>query len=66
MTNRPFIAYRGRFAPYDFIYLKKYRPNQNVTLVEELVDEHTEFDMPYPILSVDTIYYPGVLECIKK
>jgi len=32
MINYKFDAYRGKFAPYDAVYLKKYRPAVNVEL----------------------------------
>lgn len=42
MINFTFDAYRGRFAPYDSVYLAKYKPASNVVLREQLVNELTE------------------------
>lgn len=36
------------------------------TLIQELVSENTDFDKDHDLLSIDTYYYPGVPEAIKK
>jgi len=68
MTKIPFIAYRSAYAPYDEVYNKKYHEkyDKDVTIIDELVDSSTDLLVTGDILSVDTIYYEGVLQCILK
>jgi len=65
MTSKQFYAYRGEKFAYDLAYLKERKPKANCMLVKELVDGSTSFPPDVNILSVDTIYYPGVMDAIK-
>lgn len=65
MTSKSFYAYRGGKFAYDLAYLKERVPKANCMLTKELVDGDTLFPAGVDLLSVDTIYYPGVMESIK-
>jgi len=66
MTSKAFYAYRGEKFAYDLAYLKERKPKSNCMLTRELVNGDTQFPPGVDLLSVDTIYYPGVMEAIKS
>lgn len=64
MYNYSFLAYRGVMTGYDSTYLRDHKPRDNTRLIKELVNETTLMPSGSTIISIDTIYYPGVYECI--
>lgn len=67
MRIRKFIANRAPLFDYDKEYLKKYKnlKHEKMTLNQRPADAETDFDTDY-FTSIDSIYYPGVLESIIK
>lgn len=64
MTKLPFKAYRPIIIEGDDKYLRDHKPYSNVILITEKVDEHTDCSDSGDLVSIDSIYYQGVMEYI--
>lgn len=66
MTNKDFVAYRTRLFNYDAAYLREHRQFAPwVTLRQRPVNAEEDCENRQ-FLSVDSIYYPGVMDFIAK